>query len=263
MKKIKGGKSIAQIAMFDDTTALAVDGILRETEKGFHVQWGDDQTKWIPKSQIELRIGNVFYVSGWFYKKFQQNGSHFSDDNKRRYVLWREWDMTKKIVLCIGLNPSIADGDFDDQTISRLTNILHDNGYGGFRMVNLYTHISPKPTELIGKAEDNFHQDVGIIGMNSLLCQEIVFCWGAFKEAKSRAQVIKAQYPDALCFGKTADGSPWHPLALMYAGMKDGDVGLFKFSTHDSRNNQGKPRKNRRKKKKSTFTETKNSTLIT
>ena len=38
-----------------------------------------------------------------------------STDRKYRYVLTRIWDETKPTVVFIGLNPSIADEETDDQ----------------------------------------------------------------------------------------------------------------------------------------------------
>ena len=42
-----------------------------------------------------------------------------SADRKYRYVLTRIWDETKSTVVFIGLNPSIADEETDDQTIRK------------------------------------------------------------------------------------------------------------------------------------------------
>ena len=42
-----------------------------------------------------------------------------STDRKYRYVLTRIWDETKPTVVFIGLNPSIADEETDDQTIRK------------------------------------------------------------------------------------------------------------------------------------------------
>lgn len=42
-----------------------------------------------------------------------------SADRKYRYVLNRIWDETKSTVVFIGLNPSTADEETDDQTIRK------------------------------------------------------------------------------------------------------------------------------------------------
>ena len=48
-----------------------------------------------------------------------EKGAILSTDRKYRYVLTRIWDETKSTVVFIGLNPSIADEETDDQTIRK------------------------------------------------------------------------------------------------------------------------------------------------
>ena len=48
-----------------------------------------------------------------------EKGAILSTDRKYRYVLTRIWDETKPTVVFIGLNPSIADEETDDQTIQK------------------------------------------------------------------------------------------------------------------------------------------------
>jgi hypothetical protein len=43
-------------------------------------------------------------------------------------------------------------------------------------------------------------------------CQDIVFCWGVFKQARLRAEDVKKRFPGAYCLKKTKEGHPWHPL---------------------------------------------------
>lgn len=48
---------------------------------------------------------------------------------------------------------------------------------------------------------------------------KVKFCWGNFKQADQRISEVVHKYPDALCFGLTKSGKPFHPLAMMYAGL--------------------------------------------
>lgn len=152
----------------------------------------------------------------------------FSPDGLYRYQLSRIWDESKRLAMCIGLNPSKANGEKDDPTIRLLTRVLQYQGYGGFIMVNLYAWITPHPKELFSVANSLGDNDQHIAAA-ALSTQDQIFCWGNFKGIDYRAKKMMQQFPDALCFGKTSTGSPWHPLALMYKGVKTDEVTLTKY----------------------------------
>lgn len=114
--------------------------------------------------------------------------------------------------MCIGLNPSTADATDDDATIRNLIVMLEKMGYGGFYMMNLFAFISSNPEKLRECANPVKDNDKWLAKVY-MLCDDVIFCWGAFKQAEYRAKKIIAAYPSALCFGKTAAGKPIHPLA--------------------------------------------------
>jgi hypothetical protein len=137
----------------------------------------------------------------------------FSDDGKFRYQLYRIWDESLPIAMCVGLNPSTANSDDNDPTINKLIMLMKNNGYGGFHMVNLFALISPYPEDL--SSHPNPINDADKWNFNLVqTCDSIIFCWGNFKQAEHRAKKYIAKYPDALCFGKNNNGSPKHPLYL-------------------------------------------------
>lgn len=155
-----------------------------------------------------------------------EKGAFFSDKGQYRYQLWRIWDDTKKVAMCIGLNPSTANADQDDATIRWLISSLKHLGYGGLRMVNLYGLITPKPAVLFAHPDPVGANPTYIAGA-ALASQEIIFCWGAFKSIEYRAKKMSELFPDAMCFGKNKNGSPWHPLAMFRKGMTPKDVTLI------------------------------------
>lgn len=120
--------------------------------------------------------------------------------------------------MCIGLNPSTADQIRPDATITHLTLMLKKLGYGGFYMVNLFAWISSKPTDLLTCADPLGDNDT-ILDKTYAICNEVIFCWGAFKEAKDRIREVAPRYPNAKCLGFNQDGTPFHPLAMMYKGL--------------------------------------------
>lgn len=138
-------------------------------------------------------------------------GAIFSDDRKYRYVLFRIWDDTKPKVLLIGLNPSTANENTNDNTITKVIKVAAHNGFGGIYMMNLFGLVSKDP--------DDLKKSIDPVGMNDQFLNEyskgvskIVFCWGSFKQAEGRKEIIMNMFPDAYCFKHTKNGSPWHPL---------------------------------------------------
>ena len=141
-------------------------------------------------------------------------GAEFSECGKYRYALWRIWDDRLQKVMCIGLNPSTANAEKDDNTISNLTRILKRAGYGGFYMMNLFALISPHPEDLRACPDPVKYNDIWLKKISELCEKEVVFCWGNFPIAEYRAKKIIPQYPLAMCFGRNGNGSPKHPLYL-------------------------------------------------
>ena len=116
-------------------------------------------------------------------------------------------------VICIGLNPSTANAETDDNTIRNLTALLNNNGYGGLYMMNLFALISPDP-EALRKCPDPVKENNNWIDKISRQCETVVFCWGNFKQAQYQANKIVPMFPKALCIGKNRNGSPKHPLYI-------------------------------------------------
>lgn len=144
------------------------------------------------------------------------SGAEFSEDRKYRYALWRIWDETKPAVMFIGLNPSTANETESDRTITRVSTFASDWGYGGFYMTNLFGIVSSKPEILVTDPNPIGENDYWLNKV-SAHCDIIVFCWGVFKQARTRAEEVKKRFPGAYCLKKTKEGHPWHPLYVSAA----------------------------------------------
>ena len=138
--------------------------------------------------------------------------AQFSECGKYRYTLTRIWNLSDPIAMCIGLNPSTADAQDDDTTITNLSKLLFNNGYGSLIMTNLFALISPNPDDLRSCPDPVKDNDKWLDAAFNK-CDDVIFCWGAFKQADYRAKKIIDRFPSALCFGKTPTGKPLHPLA--------------------------------------------------
>ena len=143
---------------------------------------------------------------------FDDNGAAFSECRKYRFALWRIWDISKPLVMFIGLNPSTANEEVNDNTIKRVRNLSMQFGYGGFYMMNCFPYISTDPNALydFGNIKENDHWLTRV----GSYCHDIVFAWGSFKviKDKGRDEELKKMFPRAKALKLSKDGSPWHPL---------------------------------------------------
>lgn len=149
---------------------------------------------------------------------FDNNGAEFSPCGRYRYKLWRIWDESKPKAMCIGLNPSTANATKTDATITHLRLMLSRLDFGGFYMMNLFAWISSKPKDLL-TCPDPLGENESKLAEVEALCDEVIVCWGNFKQAEARIKEVLPRYPDAKCFGLNNNGTPFHPLAMMYAGQ--------------------------------------------
>lgn len=144
------------------------------------------------------------------------SGAEFSADRKYRYALWRVWDNSKPLIMFIGLNPSTANEIDPDRTITRVKTFAEDWGYGGFYMMNLFGIVSSKPEILLTDPDPLGDNDQWLEKI-AIKCERIVFAWGVFKQARTRAEKVKKRFPGAYCLKKTKEGHPWHPLYVAAA----------------------------------------------
>ncbi len=153
----------------------------------------------------------------------------FSDCGTWRYWLKREWDFEKPYGAIIGINPSTAGADDDDQTIRKGIGFAKRWGWGGFWMINPFAFVSTDQRNLLTAAdpvgeENDFYLGEIIAGASAM--GGVVAAWGSAKTpAVRRLLDVRLEQmrhkrtilPERLlCLGHTADGSPRHPLMLAY-----------------------------------------------
>lgn len=129
-----------------------------------------------------------------------------------------------KRVLFIGVNPSTADADTDDQTVRKWTGFTKHWGYGGFIVGNLFayraTNVKDLATALDPIGEDNDRHLATLIEAADL----IVPCWGASSKLPKRLRyridqvrkLLRESGKPVIVFGRALDGGPLHPLFLPY-----------------------------------------------
>ena len=132
-----------------------------------------------------------------------------------------------KVLLFVGLNPSLADAGRDDPTLRRLLGFARDWGYHQLVVLNLFGRISPSPTALrrcidpIGPDSDRVLTSWFARWSRSPAC-DLWLGWGAsgslhrrdqqVVKMLARALAVRRQGRPPLVIGTTRSGQPRHPL---------------------------------------------------
>jgi hypothetical protein len=145
-------------------------------------------------------------------------GARFSRCRSYRYHLWREWDRDARRMVLIMLNPSLADDQRDDHTITKSIAIARNLGCGRLDVGNLAAFRSPHPADLrraidpVGPANDRHLARM-------LADADLVVCaWGANAgilpgRVQAVARLVKRAGVPTYALKLTNDGYPSHPLA--------------------------------------------------
>lgn len=151
---------------------------------------------------------------------FTTSGAVFSDCQRYRYRLWRTWDSSKKPLVMVMLNPSIADAEQNDPTVERCQRRALAMGFGGLQVTNIFALVSTDPGALY-ETEDPVGPKNNAAILEAVSDAGMVLCaWGTHGAHVGRAREVVAMLRDAgvspYCLGQNADGSPKHPLYVGY-----------------------------------------------
>lgn len=150
---------------------------------------------------------------------FETSGATFSACKSYRYRLWRTWDAAKPPLVFCMLNPSTADAEADDPTVSRCKERARRMGAGGLVVVNLFALRSTDPKALYQHADpvgpDNDSAILDAASQGDLVC-----AWGNHGKLYGRAAkvlaLLRAAGLPALALRVSKEGHPSHPLYLPY-----------------------------------------------
>ena len=136
----------------------------------------------------------------------------FSPCRKYRYSLTRDWNLSQKPALFIGLNPSTADENNDDPTIRRCMHYAYEWGFGGLIMLNLFAFRATLPSDLrkskfpVGQENNQFivdsQNEAGIV----------LVAWGNNGNLLNRDQAVMQLISNPMCLNINNSGQPAHPL---------------------------------------------------
>ena len=164
-----------------------------------------------------------------------------------RYLLWREWDSQNPTVAFIMLNPSRADAEFNDPTITRCINFAQAWGYGRLEVVNLFAYRTAHPSLLKQAAKPVGSNNDQYVLTTVQHSEQVILAWGnhgtwqqqdlhILELLKNYTYPSWCEFPSAglshlrgiissngenprgvaplYCFGMTKKGCPRHPLYL-------------------------------------------------
>ncbi|HLX39234.1 MAG TPA: DUF1643 domain-containing protein [Ktedonobacteraceae bacterium] len=159
---------------------------------------------------------------------YSNSGAIFDKTDTYRYTLWRVWSLDYPRITFIMLNPSTADAQRNDLTISRCIAFARSWGFGALDVVNLFAYKATHPGDLlkdvnpVGEENDQFLMQA----FSRSSC--VVAAWGTKGTLLDRdKQVLQllAYWQNIHCLGVTKDGHPRHPLYV------NGHTGLIPFYT--------------------------------
>lgn len=143
-------------------------------------------------------------------------GAVFSPGRIYRYALWRKWG-EGRLVGFVGLNPSTADEELNDPTITRCANFAKLWGGTGLVMLNLFAYRATDPKELLRQTYPNGADADDAVRRYAAACDFVVAAWGAHslprypdRDREVMALITRPTY----CLGTTKTGRPRHPLYL-------------------------------------------------
>jgi len=146
-----------------------------------------------------------------------ENPCHFSPDRVHRYSLIHRWEPLfggDRLYLWIGLNPSTADENQLDPTLTRIRGFTQREGADGFWMGNLFGLRTPYPKEMMSAPDPVGPENDAALLEAAGQCERIVAAWGTVGAFQDRAQAVVKLLAgfDLWCLGTTKDGHPRHPL---------------------------------------------------
>ncbi|MEE4118621.1 MAG: DUF1643 domain-containing protein [Paracoccaceae bacterium] len=145
----------------------------------------------------------------------------YSDCERYRYTLTREWAPERGRLLCVMLNPSTATEAQNDPTVERCERRARALGYGAFRVCNIFAWRATDPRVLrtlrdpVGPENDAAILD-GATWADAALC-----AWGSHGAHLGRGpeveRLLRATGKPLCHLGLTKQGHPRHPLYVAYA----------------------------------------------
>ena len=145
----------------------------------------------------------------------------FSDDFLYRYVLAVTWDNRKPYCCFIMLNPSIADHEISDPTVTRCVVRAKEWGYGGLVVLNIFALRSTNPKALYTCSDPIGPENDAAITRMAKHAGMVMLGYGVhgklFNRGTQVLQLLRESGVQPMVLKLNKDGkTPAHPLYLSY-----------------------------------------------
>ncbi|MDD3030625.1 MAG: DUF1643 domain-containing protein [Alphaproteobacteria bacterium] len=129
-----------------------------------------------------------------------------------RYELRRVWDEAKPLVLFIGLNPSTADEEREDNTSRVCINYAKRWGYGGLLIGNLFSYRSTDQKVLRHVSDPVGPENDAWLKRLQSEASLVVCAWTKAGKFMGRSQHVLSFLNNPHCLVQGKEGYPGHPL---------------------------------------------------
>ncbi|GLQ05517.1 DUF1643 domain-containing protein [Sneathiella chinensis] len=151
---------------------------------------------------------------------FKESGATFSDCEKYRYRLWRQWDDGPRVAFLM-LNPSTADADRNDPTVERCHRRAVAMGFGAMEVINIFAFRATDPRDLKQAAQPVGPLNDATILESARASDTLICAWGSHGDFQNRDEqvrtLLRTNGIKAQVLKLTSKGQPGHPLYIPYS----------------------------------------------
>ena len=159
--------------------------------------------------------------------EYTDTGAVIREDGTYRYRLSRTWTAGPTAAFVL-LNPSTADAETDDRTVTRCAKYAAGMGFGRLALVNLFALRSSDPTDLDAHPEPVGPENDAHIAAATRAADRTIVGWGNAGAKRGRAREVAARLDaDLYAIGTTKAGHPRHPSRTPY------DIEIERFTYRD------------------------------
>ncbi len=145
----------------------------------------------------------------------------YSDCERYRYQLTREWRAEAGKVLFVMLNPSTATEFQNDPTVERCERRARALGFGAFRVVNIFAFRATDPKVMRAASDPIGPENDNAIIESVAWADRVICAWGGHGSFLGRGRLVEGLIrscgKELSHLGLTKDGMPKHPLYITYA----------------------------------------------
>ena len=126
-----------------------------------------------------------------FFNKAWRGEAIFDESGQYRYWLSRSWNSTRPIINFIMLNPSTANEEHLDSTITRCLYYAQHWGFGRLIVTNLFAWRATQPNALTSVTDPVGTDNDAYLTWGAVISHVRVAAWGTHHSAKLRKRGVE------------------------------------------------------------------------